>query len=47
MTCGVDAYTMDSIDMDLEGELMSHLIEYLSPDLGDGPTDLDEDDYSA
>lgn len=42
-----DAYTMDSIDMDLEGELMFHLIEYLSPDSGDGPTDPDEDDHSA
>lgn len=41
----VDAYTTDSIDMDLEGELMSHLIEYLSPDSGDGPTDPDEDDH--
>jgi hypothetical protein len=38
---------MDSIDMDLEGELMIHLIEYLSPDSGDSPTDPDEDDHSA
>jgi hypothetical protein len=28
---GFDAYTPDSIDMDLEGELMYHLIERLSP----------------
>jgi hypothetical protein len=28
---GSDAYTPDSIDMDLEGELMYHLIERLSP----------------
>jgi len=44
---GADAYTMDSIDMDLEGELMFHIIEYLSLDSRDGPTDPDEDDNSA
>jgi hypothetical protein len=38
---------MESIDMDLEGELMSHLLGYLSPDSGDGPTDPGEDDHSA
>jgi hypothetical protein len=42
-----DAYTVDSIDMDLEGELMFHVMEYLSPDSGHGPTDPDDDDYSA
>jgi len=42
-----DAYPMDSIDMDLEGELMFHVIEYLSPHSGDGPTDPGEDDHSA
>lgn len=42
-----DAYTMNSIDMDLEGELMFHLIEYLSLGLEEGPTDPDEDDHRA
>ena len=43
----VEAYTMDSVEMDLEGELMFHLMDYLSSDLGDEPTDPDEDDHSA
>ena len=42
-----DVYAMDTIDMDLEGELMFHLIEYLSLDSGGGPAGLDEDDHSA
>jgi hypothetical protein len=42
-----DVYAMDTIDMDLEGELMFHLIEYLSLDSGGGRAGLDEDDHSA
>ena len=42
-----DNYTSDSIDMDLEGELMYHLIEQLSPQTDDDRTDKDEHDPCA
>ena len=42
-----DDYTSDSIDMDLEGELMYYLIEQLSPHTDDDRTDKDEYDPCA
>ena len=42
-TAGFEAYDEASIDMDLEGELMYHIIEELSPRKGRSISDFDDD----